>query len=75
MNLLVFHHYYSHLATYISASLCAVLPNVRIMEVDIDDVPWKDDLTTHVPEIVDGYMKTELVVLGLSKIAINIDLD
>ena len=51
------HNYYSHLATYISASLCAVLPNVRIMEVDIDDVPRKDDLTTHVPEIVDGYMK------------------
>ena len=27
------HNYYSHLATYMSASLCAVLPNVRIMEV------------------------------------------
>ena len=52
------HNYYSHLATYMSASLCAVLPNVRIMEIDIDDVPWKDDLTTHVPNIVDGYMKT-----------------
>ena len=51
------HNYYSHLATHISASLCAVLPNVRIMEIDIDDVPWKDDLTTYVPEIVDGYMK------------------
>lgn len=51
------HNYYSHLATYISASLCAVLPNVRIMEVDIDDVPWKDDLTTNVPEFVDGDMK------------------
>ena len=51
------HNYYSHLATYMSASLCAVLPNVRIMEIDIDDVPWKDDLTTHVPEIVDGFMK------------------
>ena len=52
------HNYYSHLATYMSASLCAVLPNVRIMEIDIDDVPWKDDLTTHGPEITDGYMKT-----------------
>ena len=52
------HNYYSHLATYMSASLCAVLPNVRIMEIDIDDVPWKDDLTTYVPDIVDGYMKT-----------------
>ena len=51
------HNYYSHLATFISASLCAVLPNVRIMEVDIDDVPWKDDLTTRPPEIVDGFMK------------------
>ena len=51
------HNYYSHLATYMSASLCGVLPNVRIMEIDIDDVPWKDDLTTHVPDITDGYMK------------------
>ena len=33
------HNYYSHLASAISASLCAVLPNVRIMEIDIDDVP------------------------------------
>ena len=51
------HNYYSHLATHMSASLCGVLPNVRIMEIDIDDVPWKDDLTTHVPDITDGYMK------------------
>ena len=51
------HNYYSHLATHMSASLCAVLPNVRIMEIDIDDVPWKDDLTTHVPDITNGYMK------------------
>jgi L-alanine-DL-glutamate epimerase-like enolase superfamily enzyme len=51
------HNYYSHLASFISASLCAVLPNVRIMEIDIDDVPWKDDLTTNTPEIVNGYMK------------------
>jgi L-alanine-DL-glutamate epimerase-like enolase superfamily enzyme len=29
----------------ISLHLCATLPNVRIMEIDIDDVPWKDDLT------------------------------
>ena len=52
------HNYYSHLATHISASLCAVLPNVRIMEIDIDDVPWKDDLVTDTPEIINGYMTT-----------------
>jgi L-alanine-DL-glutamate epimerase-like enolase superfamily enzyme len=50
------HNYYSHMSSYISASLCAVLPNIRIMEIDIDDVPWKDDLVTVAPEIVDGYM-------------------
>ena len=27
------------------------------MEIDIDDVAWKDDLTTNKPEIIDGYMK------------------
>ena len=50
------HNYYSHMSTFISASLCAVLPNVRIMEIDIDDVPWKDDLVTEQPKIVDGCM-------------------
>ena len=31
------HNYYSHLSTFISASLCGVLPNVHIMENDVDD--------------------------------------
>ena len=39
------HNYYSHLATMQGINLCATLPNVRICEIDIDDVPWKDDLT------------------------------
>ncbi len=50
------HNYYSHLATCISASLCAVLPNVRIMEIDVDDVPWREDMVTSVPHIEDGYL-------------------
>ena len=52
------HNYYSHLSSFISASLCAVLPNIKIMEIDVDQVSWKDDLVTNVPEITDGYMKT-----------------
>jgi L-alanine-DL-glutamate epimerase-like enolase superfamily enzyme len=52
------HNYYSHLSSFISASLCAVLPNVRIMEIDIDDVPWKDALVTMQPQIEKGQMKT-----------------
>jgi L-alanine-DL-glutamate epimerase-like enolase superfamily enzyme len=50
------HNHYSHLSTHMSAALCATLGNVRIMEIDIDDVPWKDELVTHVPEISNGYM-------------------
>ena len=52
------HNHYSHLSTFMSASLCASLPNVRIMEIDVDDVPWKDDLVTHKPEIANGYIAT-----------------
>lgn len=50
------HNYYSHLATFISANFCALIPNLRILEVDIDDVPWKDELVINLPEIKDGYM-------------------
>jgi L-alanine-DL-glutamate epimerase-like enolase superfamily enzyme len=48
------HNYYSHLATFISAQWCAAIPNARILEVDVDDVPWKDELTTAVPALADG---------------------
>jgi galactonate dehydratase len=48
------HNYYSHLATFISAQWCAAIPNVRLLEVDVDDVPWREELTTAVPQITDG---------------------
>jgi len=48
------HNYYSHLATFIAAQWCAAIPNARILEYDADDVPWRDDLVTAVPEIADG---------------------
>jgi L-alanine-DL-glutamate epimerase-like enolase superfamily enzyme len=48
------HNYYSHLATFISAQWCAAIPNVRILEVDVDDVPWREELTTAAPEIDSG---------------------
>src|SRR5882724_5604055 len=48
------HNYYSHLSTLHSAHLCACVPNVRIMEVDIDDVPWKDELVDRPPVIENG---------------------
>jgi L-alanine-DL-glutamate epimerase-like enolase superfamily enzyme len=50
------HNYYSHLADLHSLHLCAVLPNVRIMEIDIDDVPWKKELVTRPPRIENGHI-------------------
>ena len=51
------HNFYGHLSTLMSAHLCAAIPNFRIMEIDIDDVPWKDDILTYTPEIEDGALK------------------
>ena len=48
------HNYYSHLATFVAAQWCAVIPNARILEVDVDDVPWREELTTAVPRIENG---------------------
>jgi L-alanine-DL-glutamate epimerase-like enolase superfamily enzyme len=51
------HNYYSHLATFISTQWCAAIPNVRVLELDVDDVPWKDELTTAVPELSNGEVR------------------
>lgn len=50
------HNFYGHLSTLMSAHLCAAVPNFRIMEIDIDDIPWKDDLVSPAPVIQDGHM-------------------
>ena len=47
----------SHLSTFMTAHLCASVPNVRIMGIDVDGAPWRDDIVTEVPEIKDGYLK------------------
>ncbi len=48
------HNFYGHLCSMMSAHFCAAIPNFRIMEIDIDDVPWKDELVTHPPRIENG---------------------
>ena len=52
---------YARLERFIVSSLeyfqwCAATPNVDLFEVDIDDVPWKDDLTTEAPAIEGGIL-------------------
>ena len=34
----------------------AAVPNLRIMETDIDRLAWDHEIVTHVPQIEDGYL-------------------
>jgi L-alanine-DL-glutamate epimerase-like enolase superfamily enzyme len=40
------HNYHGHLSSAISAHFCAVVPNIKVMEIDIDGPPWRDELFT-----------------------------
>ena len=48
------HNYYGHLATMMNAHMSAAVPNLRIMETDIDRLPWDGEVFTHEPEFEDG---------------------
>jgi L-alanine-DL-glutamate epimerase-like enolase superfamily enzyme len=50
------HNFYGHLCSMMNAHFCAAVPNLRIMEIDIDRLEWDHELFTHLPEIVDGYL-------------------
>ena len=39
-----------------NAHFAAVVPNFRIMEIDLDRVPWYDALFTVQPKIEDGHL-------------------
>ena len=48
------HNFNGHLGSLMSAHFCAAVPNFQVMEIDIDDVPWKDALVTRPPVIEAG---------------------
>ena len=48
------HNFYGHIASLIGAHFSAVVPNLRIMEYEADDVPWQDELVTHPPVVENG---------------------
>ncbi len=50
------HNFYGHLCTMMNAHFSACVPNLRIMETDIDRLAWDDELFTHVPEFKDGHL-------------------
>ena len=51
------HNFYGHLSTMMNANFVAAVPNFRIMEIDIDQVPWRDELFTVVPQIENGILQ------------------
>ena len=50
------HNFYGHLSTMMNAHFAAAVPNLRIMEIDMDRLPWDHELFTHLPEIEAGYL-------------------
>jgi L-alanine-DL-glutamate epimerase-like enolase superfamily enzyme len=51
------HNFYGPLATAMSSHFAATVPNLRIMEIDNDFVPWYDDLVTVAPKAENGHLK------------------
>ena len=50
------HNFYGHLASMMNAHFAAAVPNLRIMEIDIDRLPWDDEVFTVAPPIENGYL-------------------
>jgi L-alanine-DL-glutamate epimerase-like enolase superfamily enzyme len=48
------HNFYGHLSTMMNAHFAAAVPNLRIMEIDIDRLPWDDELFSATPKIERG---------------------
>ncbi len=48
------HNFYGHLCSAISATFSAIVPNFRVMEIDMDGVPWRDEFYTTVPTVENG---------------------
>jgi len=50
------HNFYGHLSTMMNVHFAAVVPNLRILEIDIDRLAWDDEIFTNAPPIENGYM-------------------
>lgn len=50
------HNFYGDLCTLMNAHFAAAVPNLRIMECDIDRLSWEHELFTHQPEYRDGHL-------------------
>ena len=55
LNLAV-HNCYSPLATLMAAAFCASVPNLHMLELDVDGVPWQNDFVTVPPVVENGHL-------------------
>lgn len=51
------HNFYGHLSTMMSAHFAAAIPNLRIVEMDVDRIENDHLIFTHTPEIKNGMMQ------------------
>ena len=51
------HNFYGHLATMMNAHFAVAVPNLRIMEVDIDRLPWDGEIFPVQPKFVNGHIQ------------------
>jgi L-alanine-DL-glutamate epimerase-like enolase superfamily enzyme len=56
-TLCAFHNCHSPINTLVSASVAATIPNFFILELDVDDAPWRDELMTHPFVVERGHLK------------------
>ena len=50
------HNFYGHLSTMMNVHFAAAVPNLRIMEIDIDRLAWDSEVFTAEPPIEDGHL-------------------
>ena len=50
------HNFYGHLCTMMNAHFAAAVPNLRIMETDIDRLAWDAELVSHTPVYENGHL-------------------
>lgn len=53
------HNFYGHLATMMNAHFAAAVPNLSIVELDVDRVGVDEALFTHEPKVEAGYLVIE----------------
>jgi galactonate dehydratase len=50
------HNFYGHLASFMNLHFAAAVPNLRIMEIDVDRLDWDKELFSHEPAFENGYL-------------------